>query len=531
MKKIILLSGFLFLLSNINISAQGNEIDAFTLSNTELSGTARSIAMGGAFGALGGDISALSNNPAGLGIYRSSEIAGTLNLSTINTSTNWSGTTSDQNKTRFNMNNLGLVFYFPTNSGSVNSWSLGLSYNRLKNFNRRYKMSSGNQGYSLSDYAASRASNAFGEGSGITKSELTLDGNYDPYYNSELAGQWLSILGYEGGFFDNHSGRNDVFFSDFGTSSLSNSQLYVNESGYIDEYNIGFGMNISDFMFIGASTSVTDIKYNYTSTYDETFKTSRNDYLYLDNWLTTEGTAFSFNIGVITNLQMLRLGVAYNSPRWYDLTDYYSAEAGSAVDGDEMWNGTPEDQYSEYRFRTPGKWIFSGALILGQSALISADYELTNYKGMKFSDRDGWDDYMTNDFIKDDFTFAHTLKLGAEIKPTQQFAIRAGYMMQTSPMRTDLSENNIEVLPSGTIPHFNVVSKPTHYLTAGLGYRFTPRFYMDLACVYRFNNSDAYAFSNMYHEVANKEIYPVYSEPASLKTRTINVALTMGLKF
>ena len=532
MKKIILFTGILFLTCNINnLLAQGNEIEAFTHSNTELSGTARSMAMGGAFGALGGDISALSNNPAGLGIYRSSEIAGTFDLSMINTSTNWSGTMNDKDKTHFNINNVGLVFYFPASSGNVNNWSLGFSYNRLKNYNRRYKMSSGGQAYSMSDYAASRASNAFGEGSGITIDELTVDGRYDPYFNSDLSGNWLSILGYESGFFDNRPGRNDVYHSDFGNDPLNNTQLLVNESGYMDEYNLGFGMNISNFLYIGASASMTDIRYKYTSSFDESFNTASNDYLYLDNWLTTEGSAFSFNIGAIANLQMLRLGLAYNSPRWYGMTDYFFAKAETSVNGIEMWAETPEDQYSEYRFRTPGKWILSGALVLGQSALISADYELINYKNMKFSDRDGWDDYMTNDYINKDFTFAHTIKLGAEIKVAPQFAVRAGYMMQTSPMQYRLANNDDEVLPSGTIPHFTVTSKPTSYFTVGFGYRFTPRFYMDLACVYRYNSSHAYAFSNMYHRDDSKEISPVASEPASLKTKSTRVALTMGYKF
>jgi len=76
-----------------------------------------------------------------------------------------------------------------------------------------------------------------------------------------------------------------------------------------------------------------------------------------------------------------------------------------------------------------------------------------------------------------------------------------------------------------------VTSKPTNYITAGFGYRFTPQFYMDVACVYRYNNSDAYAFSNIYHENSSKDIYPVASEPASLKTKTTRVILTMGYKF
>ena len=101
-------------------------------------------------------------------------------------------------------------------------------------------------------------------------------------------------------------------------------------------------------------------------------------------------------------------------------------------------------------------------------------------------------------------------------------------MMQTSPMREELVENKVEVLPAGTIPHFTVTSKPTTYVTAGLGYRFTPNFYMDLACVSRTNNADAYAFSNTY---SNRASADVVSKAAKLKTQTTRLALTFGYKF
>lgn len=101
----VLSSGWLF--------AQG-EMDAYRFSQTELNGTARSMSMGGAFGALGGDMSVMSHNPAGLGVYRSSEVQATLNLSMANMSSNWTGINRSQNRTRFNFDNLSYVGYFPT---------------------------------------------------------------------------------------------------------------------------------------------------------------------------------------------------------------------------------------------------------------------------------------------------------------------------------------------------------------------------------------------------------------------------------
>ena len=539
MKKTALFSMILMLLCNVDLFAQGNEIDAFTLTNTELGGTARSMAMGGAFGALGGDLSVISNNPAGLGIYRSSEVSGTLDFSKINTSTNWIGQSTDKDKARFAPSIFAFSLYFPTGSEGVRNWSFGFSYNRLKDYHRSYKMSNKGQDYSMADFAAWRAMNAFGPGKGISQDELESE---NPYSNSGLSGNWLPVLGVQSGMFGHFAGRENEFQSAFGwkesdnqwlVEKPANSSLRVNESGYMNEYNLGFGLNISHFLFMGASLSVTDIDYKYSSFYEDAFRynTEKDDYLYMENRLNTKGTAVSANIGVIMNLEMIRLGVAYNSPRLYDMTDYYRAWAGTEIHGydEPKWEAaTPDGAYSEYRFKTPDKWIFSGAFVFGQSALVSADYEIMNYRNMRFSDRNGDADYEANDYIKDDYTFLHTLKLGAEIKVTPQFAIRGGYMMQTSPMREALVENQVEVLPAGTIPHFTVTSKPTNYVTAGLGYRFTPNFYMDLACVYRTNDSDAYAFSNTYSSRASAD---VVSKAAKLKTKKTRIALTFGYKF
>ena len=534
MKKFFLPSIILLFFCNTNLFAQGNEIDAFTLSNTELGGTARSMAMGGAFGALGGDLSVISTNPAGLGVYRSSDLSGTFDFSKVNTSANWAGLSTEMNKTRFSPTNFAFSLYFPTSSNSINNWSFGFSYNRLKNYKRSYKMSNNGQPYSMADVAAWRAN-------GISLSDLTLTDRNDPYKNRNLAGDWLPILGFESGMFDHFTGGAAEYQSSFGWNtdgqweidSPTSSTLRVNENGFMDEYNFGFGLNISNSVFLGASISVASIDYRYSSFYEDFFKSSHaTDYLYLENRLNTKGTGISANLGVLMNFDMIRLGVAYNSPRYYEMTDYYSAWAGTEITGYEnpfMENSTPDDTYSEYRFQTPDKWIFSGAVILGQTALISVDYELMKYSKMFYSERNGEIvNDVTNNFIKDDYIASHTLKIGGELKATPRFALRAGYMMQTSPMRNQLANNHVEVFPAGTIPHFTATAKPTHYLTAGLGFRFTPNFYMDLAYIYRYNKSNAYAFSNAYK---NETTAAIYAEPARLITKSNRFALTFGYKF
>jgi hypothetical protein len=95
-------------------------------------------------------------------------------------------------------------------------------------------------------------------------------------------------------------------------------------------------------------------------------------------------------------------------------------------------------------------------------------------------------------------------------------------------MRTKLVNNGVEVLPSGTIPHFTTTAASTNYITAGLGYRFTPNFYMDLTCIYKMNEAKAYAFSNRYYE---DDSVDVASTPASLKNKSTRLVLTLGYKF
>jgi hypothetical protein len=556
MKKLFFLGGLLCLALSNNILAQGNEVDAFLLSETEINGTARSLAMGNAFGALGGNISVISANPAGLAIYRSSDAALSFDFSQMNTQSDWNGQLSNFNKNAFGVNNFGTTLYFPTGDGSILNWNFGVSFNRLKNFKRNFRMEAGGQRASLADYVAAYTSNVpYNNGLGIPQDDLTAqfdnNGNYsyDPYYNPALSGHWLSVLGYEAGLFGLKTGVDGVYHSAFGKQTGNNNWdsftpqsalLTIKEDGYIDEYNFGIAANISNLVFIGASLSVNELFYRMHSQYEESFAPSgsdnKNDHLYLNNNLTTEGEGFSFNIGAIVNIEKVRLGVAYNTPKYYSLTDYFNAQAGSYIGSDPnqplMENYTPADNYSEYRFRSPGKWIFSGALILGNTALLSADYELQDYKQMHFADLDGDDrGFITNDFIKEDYSWQHTAKFGAEVKPSLQFAVRAGYMWQSSPMNAQLYNNSVEVLPAGTIPHFTTRTQPTQYFTAGLGYRFNPNVYLDIAAVYRTHKSYAYAFSNIYYEDTDYQISPVQAKPASLNSNSTRLVLTLGYKF
>lgn len=218
------------------------------------------------------------------------------------------------------------------------------------------------------------------------------------------------------------------------------------------------------------------------------------------------------------------------------MSDYFHATASTDVGAMRTDAETPSNQKGEYHLRTPDRWIFSVAGI-GPNFLVSVDYELTAYKRMNVNDLDGYD-LEAVEFIKKDFGNAGTLKVGAEYKITPQFSVRAGTLWRTSPMKAHVKggtpaldsdgayyRNAIGV--AGTTPNYTV-DKGTNSYSVGLGYRFTPNFYADLACVYREYKEDAYAFPSTFYD-DGKPFFT--STPASLKTKTTQVALTLGYKF
>lgn len=530
MKRIALMASALFLSSAVAF-AQG-EIDAYRYSQSDLNGTARYMGMAGAFGALGGDVSAMSTNPAGLGIYRSSEVLTTLSLSSAKAKTNWFGNQQGQTKTRLNFDNIAYVGYFPTsNDVGIVSWNAGFSYNRLKDYYRTYSMH-GAPLYSVADYIADKTF-------GLPESALQPKGDDLDYPYGKNPGDWMSVLGYQSGFIVPWSDGNS-YHSAFGKwdggaftpYSPDDARLKVTEKGSIDQYNFSLATNISNRVFLGATFAVTDMNYHMGVSYDEDFGTGNNvDYLYLENNLRTEGTGYAANVGVIVRpVDFLRLGVAYNSPTWYKMTDFYFGRGISFIEGgqpdEKILGETPSNASTNYELRTPDRWIFSAAAILGQNALLSVDYQLTNYKSMRLYNDIGVES-PDNDLIRSDFGMSKLLKVGAEVKVTPQFSVRAGGAWETSPMKSYFN-TGAEVFTAGTIPNYVVDNGGTSYYTFGLGYRFTPSFYADVACVLKSKKENVFAFSNTYDENDNVIIESI---PASLKTNTTRVSLTVGYKF
>lgn len=189
------------LLCPLTIWAQG-AFDAYQISQPDLKGTARFMSMGGAFGALGGDLSTLSQNPAGIGVYRRSEIGFTLDLDCQSATAESQGYKNTMNQTKFLLNNIGGVATMRLNSSACPNINFGFSFNKAASFNRRYAGGIPSLANSMTNYTAGVAN-----AEGATVADLTFTNSYNPYNPTDggYAASWMSILGYNSYLIDRKS--------------------------------------------------------------------------------------------------------------------------------------------------------------------------------------------------------------------------------------------------------------------------------------------------------------------------------------
>ena len=518
-RKIII---FVTALSMSVLSYAQGEMDAFNNSKTDLTGSARGMGMAGAFGALGGDVTGVAANPAGVAIYRSSEVMTTMNFSSNNIKTNWKGTTDSDSKFKFNFDNVAYMGYFPLNNETVSSLNFGFAYNRLKNFDRDYKSHGFGMKTSLSQFIAKDASY-------YPESELEVRPDYDPYRGNA---PWINVLGYQGWLIQPVLNGFDTYLRD---NETVDQELNVSERGAIETYDFSLGTNFSEKLYLGVTFSLTDIHYSSTSKYSE-FYGNTDDGFDLHNSLTEDGSGYQMSVGAIYRpIDALRIGFAYHSPTWYDMSRSFNANTWATYEGDginEKAKAPDKDSYAvyDYRLQSPQRITASIAGVIGSRAIISLDYELTDYTAMDMAESDGYSknfDESENLYINEDFRKASTIKAGAEFRVTPQFSIRAGYAFVQNPYTTDIREGNQGVMLgyNTTIPHYTIQGD-ANYITCGLGYKFTPNFYIDAAFVYRSQTDDLYYFPKYFDGGL-----AVDSTPAKFENKTYKGLITLGYKF
>ncbi|KGL56458.1 transporter [Porphyromonas gulae] len=525
-----------------SVHAQG-EADAIRYSRTELGGSARFRSMAGAFGALGGDFSAIGQNPAGLGIFRSSELSATIDFSSISNQVSWQGSSESFSKNKLLFTGISYVGSWGKGSEDV-SMNFGLGAKRVLDYERSFGMAGGEQKFSVADYTAAqtpgKANPSHFNYNGLESSWLT-----DLGYNAGWIAQLPGGYGFESIFKYKQNGDYQIF----GPSSTA---FDLKETGHVWNYDFGMGINIQDTWYLGASMTFSDLQFDTNTFYQENFSFNNgaiNDYLKLENSLSTSGSGLNIGIGAIYRPDdAIRIGLSYYTPTWYWLKSYYRAYGASyysqAVDQNGqplpenlyfMSDQTPES-YNAYQMSAPGRFVASLALVGGKIGLVSMDYELESYGQIKLKDEDGTP-YVDNKFISEDFGSRHTIRLGGELRPISRLSLRAGYSQTSNPIKNQKLKDfdgpaQVTIYPMGAMPHYELPGN-SYTVSGGLGYRFSRNLSGDLAVIYRNDKSYYYTFGRMVSDDPNPaDVLEVESPaPAKLSRSNLKIGMTMSYRF
>ncbi len=474
----------LSLLIGSNIFAQ-NENDALRYSQMGFSGTARSNAVGGAFGAVGADFSSLSINPAGMAIYKKSEISFTPALYYTKNINSFNGSDAEDYKYSMNLSNFGMVFSAPLNhiESDKPKWKsiqFGFGFNKLANFNNNISIEGNN--INGNNIKSSIADIFIDKANGISPSNLN---SYDTY------------LAYDCYIINPDSNNNY-------TSDLQNADLIqrktMNTKGGMNEWAFSFSGNYNDVLYIGATLGLVGITYKENSQYEEVDRFDSlkyfNNMTIKDN-LSTDGSGINLKLGILAQpLKFMRVGAAIHTPTFfYKVEDHYSRTFSADIDS-TFREFTTDDLVFKYELNTPLRLLGNIAFLINKSGFVSIDYEYTDYSTARMRAND-YTFSQENKNIKSMFTKTHNIRGGIEYN-LAPIILRAGYAYNMTPFKSE-----------------NLNSYQRNVISGGFGFR-SSKYFVDFT----------YAYS--------KSEGKYYLYPGAVSNQTIstnNFMLSMGVKF
>ncbi|TLP77038.1 OmpP1/FadL family transporter [Maribacter sp. ACAM166] len=439
-------------------SAQ-NINEALRYSGENLQGTARFQAMGGAFGALGGDMSSLNINPAGSAVFSNSLFTISGSTYNINNEASYFGTSIDTKTNNLDLNQIGGAFVFK-NTNSNSDWqkfSLAFNYDVVNNFDNEYYVS-GNSSQGIDNYFSNYAQGTpFGNillQDGEFLEEAYLDIGANQGFREQQA-----FLGYYGGILDPASEEdNNTDYISNASYNTVNQDFLRRTSGYNSKFTLNTGSQFKENIYMGASLNFHNIVYTKYDQFTERGydATSEIQNTTFDNYLSTEGSGFSFSLGAIAKLnEYVRLGGSYQSPTWYRLNDDFSQRINSDLADSEInfIDFNIVNVFETYTVKTPSKLTGSLALVFAKNGLLSFDYGFQDFSKTELRPANDPSFQNVNNQISSELGSVSTFRLGGEYR-IEQFSLRGGYRYEQSPYAN-----------GNTIGDLNAVS-------AGIGYNF-----------------------------------------------------------
>jgi hypothetical protein len=531
MKKYIIMASLLLAVAG---GAHGQNIyDAAKIAQTDLTGTARFVGMSGAMSALGGDISTIGTNPAGIGIFRSNDLSASMGFTALGVESNYGGAAQKLSNSRVTFDQFGFVLSNKIgNETALRYVNFGFNYHRANEFRRGMTMQGTMQADEWGRMSQVRQmaeqANDMDAGVNLTAQDVFTD---------SYAG-WLGALGANTYLLEFPSNVNGNLYVPYIPSDpLANFRL--SESGGVDVYDFNVSFNVNDRAYFGLSIGAYDVTYNRYTEYSEDY-TNGEGYT-LQSWNTTSGAGFDFKLGTIFRPfenSPLRIGLAVHTPTFYNLklatnarlaSDWISADDGrfytTTVDTYDEVDG---NMHTEFRITTP--WKFNGSLgyTIGSAVALGAEYEYQDYSTMSFEEPGGYRMEYEKNEAKANLRGVHALRVGVEVKPTTTFALRAGYNLNTALFNADAHK----FVPSNSIQTDTDWSNSAarHGFTFGLGYRGN-NFYADLAYAMTTQKSDFYPFRNDFYDDNSQYLGSVSPAPTKVTDTRHRVVFTLGFRF
>ena len=405
--------GIAIAISTVTATAQ-NEVDALRYSTQNLTGTARYSAMGGAFGSLGGEFSALSSNPAGIGMYQFTEFTFTPSLSLKSTKSYYGETHLSDYKSGLNIGNLGLVLTVPKENSDWKRVNIGIGWNQLGNYDRNITVENVNPTSSIVE-------NIIGITNGTLTSDL-INGEGNTY--SQIA--WNTYL--IDPLYNSNEMIDGQYVSNFSTSNITQIKT-LRSTGAMHELVISIGGSYQEKLYLGATIGIPTINYHEYSEHTENINSEIDTISNLRKLKFTEeysayGTGYNLKIGGIYRVsETTKIGASVHTPTFFSIEeDYYTSLTTFFKDSSlEYSMGYPAP--FTYNLITPLKASVSTSTVVNKNILISGEYELIDYSTAK---------YFTSDFenanktIESIYQRTENLKVGIEVN-IKPFILRAGY--------------------------------------------------------------------------------------------------------
>jgi len=429
--------------------------DAVRFSTGQPGSTSRIKALGNAGTAVGGDLSSISGNPAGLGYFTHSELSITPEFDNYTNQTSYIGEPNTANRNTVNFSNASFVFYSqlaqPSGQKRDKGWlslNFGVNYNRSSNFYERVRYGAKNNNNSINDYYASLA-NSQGLG-------------------NDLLQDWAAGAQ----LIDAYGTASDFTYK---SNSLPGVQQtgFVSRTGGVSGIDMAVGANYSNKLYVGLGLGVSEIRYHTNNSLNETGNLSvlengnavthgfNSNYIQFQD---TKGEGYNVKLGILYKLiENIRVGATITSPTFYTIDDSFNEGLNNQITGGTKYIYDPTEYAITYTMRTPFKFAGGLSIFMGNIGFITGDVEYMDYTTTHINNSPDYDytNGYDNEIIKANYRSVVNAHAGIELKIVDMLYFRGGYGLQRNPLKGGAD---------------------TKMITGGLGYHIG-NYYIDAACM------------------------------------------------